>query len=310
MNKKILITGINGFVGEHVAREFKNQGFQIVGVGFDDKPAAKVADLLDAYFSCDLTKQQEVEKIDLSDIHSIIHLAGLASVGQSFEQPLRYLADNGTMTFNLLQRAMDAKIPGRAVVISTGALYNPNQPLPLNENAVTNPNSPYAIGKLMTEDVVRYFISRGLDAVIVRPFNHIGPGQGRGFLLPDLYEQLKTTNDHILVGNIETKRDFTDVRDIAKAYRLLALAPKLSQQLYNVCSGKSRSGQEILDILKEASGTGSIGVEIDQTKLRPNEIMDIYGDSSRLQKELGWKPEIAIEQTIQDFVASQESANI
>lgn len=307
-DKKVFITGINGFVGEHAAREFKNRGYSVSGVGHDTKPNEKIVDIIDEYISCDLTDAEQVDaKISLTGISAFIHLAGLGSIGQSFQQPRRYITENGLMTYNILQRAADDNMPGRVVVVSTGALYNPNQPLPLLESSETSPNSPYAVGKLMTEDVTRYFRSRDVDAILVRPFNHIGPGQNTGFILPDLFEQLSQAKDKLLVGNIDTKRDYTDVRDIARAYSTLALAPSLNYDLYNICSGKSMSGRELLEQLKKSMAVTNVAIEVDQSKIRPNDIMEIVGDSSRLQNELGWKPEISITQTIQDFIASKKS---
>ena len=302
---KVIITGINGFVGEHVAREFKNRGFSVVGVGYDSEPNQKVASLLDGYVACNLLEENDViAKLALKDVRAVVHLAGLAAVGQSFEQPQRFMTENGVMVHNVLAQAARDEMKGRVVAISTGALYDPNQPLPLNENSKTNPNSPYAVGKLMSEDVVRYHRMRGVDSVIVRPFNHIGPGQGPGFLLPDLLEQLRAAKETgtLLVGNIKTKRDYTDVRDIARAYAELALAPSLEHDTYNICSGKSLSGETILAHLQEITDINDVKIEVDPARIRPNDIEDIYGDASRLNQEVGWTPKITIEQTIKDFV--------
>ena len=308
MQESIVVTGVNGFVGEHVAREFKNRGFSVVGVGFDSEPNERVAPLLDKYVICNLLNEGDITaNLSLKDVRAVIHLAGLAAVGQSFDQPQRFMTENGVMVHNVLAQAARDEMKGRVVAISTGALYDPNQPLPLSEASNTNPNSPYAVGKLMSEDVVRYHRMRGVDAVIARPFNHIGPGQGPGFLLPDLLEQLRAAKETgtLLVGNLKTKRDYTDVRDIARAYAELALAPSLEHHTYNICSGKSLSGETILAHIQEITGIKDVKVEVDPARLRPNDIEDIYGDSSRLTDALGWKPEIAIEQTIKDFVAFQ-----
>jgi len=308
MQETIVVTGVNGFVGEHVAREFKTRGFSVVGVGFDSEPNERAASLLDKYVVCNLLNEEDIiANLSLKDVRAIIHLAGLAAVGQSFDQPQRFMTENGVMVHNVLAQATRDEMKGRVVAISTGALYDPNQPLPLNESSKTNPNSPYAVGKLMSEDVVHYHRMRGVDAVIARPFNHIGPGQGPGFLLPDLLEQLQTAKETgtLLVGNIKTKRDYTDVRDIARAYAELALAPSLEHDTYNICSGKSLSGETILAHIQEVTGIKDVKVEVDPARIRPNDIEDIYGDSSRLSSETDWKPEIAIEQTIKDFVDSQ-----
>jgi GDP-4-dehydro-6-deoxy-D-mannose reductase len=305
--KTVVVTGVNGFVGEHVAREFKSRGFSVVGVGYDEDANEKVLPLLDRYISCDLLDEQSViAKFSLKSVRAVIHLAGLAAIGQSFEQPQRFMTENGIMTHNVLAQATRDNMNGRVVAVSSGALYDPNQPLPLTEDSKTNPNTPYAVGKLMAEEVVRYHRMRGLDAVIARPFNHIGPGQGPGFLLPDLLEQLQAAKETgtLLVGNIKTKRDYTDVRDIARAYAELALAPSLEHDTYNICSGESLSGETIISRLQEVTGIKDVKIEVDPARIRPNDIDDIYGDASRLQNETSWTPEIAIEQTIKDFVAS------
>lgn len=310
MAEKIIITGINGFVGEHLADAFKQDGFEVIGVAYDTTPNVKVHDKLDAYISCNLLDQDSVKEINLDEVRAIVHLAGLSAVGKSFEEPHRYIADNALMTYNLLDHAKTQDFKGRVVVISTGALYDPNQPLPLTEQSKTGASSPYAIGKLATEHVVSYFHNRGLDTVAIRPFNHIGPGQGLGFLLPDLFEQLTSHEDdgEMMVGNIDTKRDYTDVRDIVEAYKLLALAEGLSHEVYNVCTGTSRSGKEILGMLQNITGITDVKIVVDPAKIRPSDVMDICGDASRLRDELDWQPKIPLEQTVRDFVSSQQAA--
>lgn len=311
MEKKVVITGVNGFVGEHVTNEFKANGYEVVGIGYEPNPSPKVASNLNSYISCDLSSEDQVsERLNLANTRAVIHLAGLASIGQSFEQPRRFMTDNGIMTHNLLQVALRDKMPGRAVVVSSGALYGADQQLPLNEESRTDPSSPYAVGKLLAEEIVLYYKNRGVDAVIARPFNHIGPGQGPGFLLPDMYDQLMESKQSgvMKVGNLETKRDYTDVRDVARAYRKLALAPTLEHEVYNICSGKSVPGKEIVNLLQETSGTRDVVIEVDQSRIRPTDVMDIYGDASRLSKELDWKPEISIEQSVKDFVNTRQAA--
>lgn len=305
MSEKIIVTGVNGFVGEHVVDTFKEDGFEVVGIGSDNNPNEKVAHKLDTYVSCNLLDVDSVNNIDLNNTRAIIHLAGLSAVGRSFEQAQRYISDNAVMTYNLLDHAKTSNMEGRTVVISSGALYNPNQPLPIGEESSTSPTSPYAIGKLASEHVVDYFRNRGLDAVIARPFNHIGPGQKEGFILPDIYAQLASAGSggEIQVGNLDTRRDYTDVRDIVAGYKALALAESLDHNLYNICSGKSLSGKDILALIERIGGYTNIKVSVDPSKIRPSDIMDIYGDSSRIRNELGWQPQYDIEQTITDFVA-------
>lgn len=311
MSKGVLVTGINGFVGKHVADRFHSLGFEVTGVARQPSPSAEVAPSLDNYVAADLLDEQAVSRLSLGGVSAIIHLAGRSSVGESFQLPGEYIAQNPLITYNLLSHAHRQGYDGRVISVSTGALYDPNQPLPLTEESNTAPNSPYAIGKLSAEAVALYFQSRGTDAVIARPFNHIGPGQGTGFLLPDLYTQLRTKEpgETLLVGNLATRRDYTDVRDIARAYSDLATAQSLGHGIYNICSGHSLSGVEIVDIIKDAVDRQDVQTTIDPSKVRPNEILDIRGDYSRLHTDTGWTPQIDIRQTIADFVANPAPDN-
>ena len=310
MANRIIVTGVNGFVGEHVVNAFVAAGYEVVGLGHDNEPGPKVSNRLSLYTVCNLLDFDSVSRLDLSDVRAIVHLAGLSNVGESFKKALSYINDNVSMAYNLLEHARIQEFKGRVVIVSSGALYSPNQPLPLTESSLSLENSPYAVGKLGVEHTANYFRIRGIDAVVVRPFNHIGPGQGKGFLLPDLYAQLQEASisgtTSISVGNIATRRDYTDVRDIAKAYLLVATAERLSHGLYNICTGRSLAGTDMLDILQETMDVTNITPIFDPSKIRPADIMDIYGDSSRLRNDTGWQPEIDIRQTIKDFIISQQ----
>lgn len=310
-NKEIVITGINGFVGEHLAHQLQDSGFSVRGIGRESTPNPNVSPFVDTYESADLLDAEDVKRLSLRGAAAIIHLAGLASVAESFDKPDLYKAGNAAMTENLLSAAKQQGFQGRVVAISTGALYSPAEPMPLNEDSETAQNSPYAIGKIRAEEVIKRYRADGLDAVIVRPFNHIGPGQGPGFLVGDLYNQLNSAKEsgvqEILVGNLATKRDYTDVRDIVKAYTLLATAPSLQYDTYNVASGVSHEGFEILDYLKLAMGLSDIKPVTDPSRIRPTDVMDITGDASRIRNELGWKPGLALSDAIKDFVERKKN---
>lgn len=311
MSDTIAITGVNGFVGEHLARNLKQQGFIVLGIGREPVLNDWVKDLVEDYQIADLMDAASTAKLDISGVSAIIHLAGFASVADSFKHPELYETGNAKITGNVLQLALDQQMKGRVVVISSGALYDPMQPLPINEDSKTVDNSPYAVGKLRAEEITRQYIEKGVDAVIVRPFNHIGPHQAPGFLIPDLYEQLaeieKSGSKQIKVGNLTTKRDYTDARDVVRAYSLLAMADSLQYDLYNVASGESHAGTEVLDALKNAMGLTDVETIVDPEKIRPSDVMDIIGDASRLRNELGWKPESTIVTAINDFVAAKKA---
>ena len=309
--KEIVVTGINGFVGEHLARHLQASNFSVRGVGRELTPNQNVSLFLDTYEQADLLNKGQVSKLSFKRAAAIIHLAGLASVAESFDKPELYKTGNAAMTENLLNTASEQGFTGRVVAVSTGALYDPTQAMPLSEESKTTQGSPYAIGKIRAEEVIKQHRANGLDVVIARPFNHIGPGQTNGFLVPDLYDQLIAANlvgsSSIMVGNLSTKRDYTDVRDIVKAYTELATASSLIHDTYNIASGASLSGFEILEYLQKAMKLESVESKVDQAKVRPTDAMNIVGDASRLTAELGWTPQSSPNTAIIDFVARQKA---
>lgn len=306
-NPKVLVTGISGFVGPHLARALQaGAGADVIGVGHGEAPSELVG-LLDSYIDCDLTSQSEVyKKIDLRELNAVIHLAGLSVQGQSFAEPQRFIASNSAMTIHLFELALKQKVLPRFVVVSSGSVYDNQQPMPLGESSRLGHSSPYAISKILVENLCDYYRLRGLECVVARPFTHTGPGQSIGFLIPDLARQLIDlgANKTISVGNLATRRDYSDVRDIVKAYTKLATAESLSHNLYNVCSGTPRSGEQLLSIIMDELGLAQkdVTIVVDQTKLRPSDPREIYGDNSRITTDTGWKPTFTIEQTIEDYL--------
>lgn len=300
---KIAVTGANGFVGQHLVTELVNNGYQVLAIGGSNLPNR---DSLQGVTSvlADLSKPEEVQAIDLSDIDAVIHLAGLAAVGPSFDDPMHYITTNAALETNLFQRAVEQNVKPRFIIISSGSLYDPAAGLPITEETSVVPSSPYAVSKITQEQMGHYYGNRGFEVIVARPFNHIGPGQGMGFLVSDLTSQVvaieQAKTDRIMVGNLDAKRDYTDVRDIARAYRLL-LERGTPGQTYNICSGVSRSGHEVLKaILAESSTTPA--VEQDPAKMRPSDTPDIYGSHQKVTDDTGWEPAIDLQTTIRDVV--------
>lgn len=293
-----MVTGANGFVGTHLVSELKENNIEVVAVNGPQNTDQDAVGI-------DLTETNAVKDLDFTNVDAVIHLAGMANVGRSFDEPQPYITSSGLMATNLLETMKAQQSAARFVLVSTGAVYAPEQELPIQETGETVSSSPYAVSKLLAEMLCDYYVSRGVDCVVARPFNHIGPGQLPGFLVPDLIAQISQSiedNTPMKVGNLKTKRDYTDVRDVARAYRLLATAPDLSHRLYNICSGSSLSGETILDeLLKNIPDAKNVRVEVDQSKLRPNDIMDIYGNNQRIAADTGWKPVIPISKTISDI---------
>lgn len=303
---RFTITGVDGFVGRHLARIAAGAGYSVVGVTRDERSTADAAELGVDTRLADLT---EVWPDDaLGDV--VVHLAGRAAVGPSFDDPQAYLNDNSAMVTNLFEAVL-RRSPGerpRVVVVSTGAVYrSPQDASPRAEDAPLGHSSPYVVSKLLVEHQVQYYRGRGVDAVIARPFNHIGPGQSRGFLLPDMAAALESlpVGEPLLVGDLSTRRDYTDVRDVAAAYLQLASAPSLEHAVYNVSSGRSLAGAELLTMLCDALGRDVPERQLDQRRIRATDPREIVGSSDRLRTELGWAPAVPIGQSVTDFVAGR-----
>ncbi|TXG77491.1 NAD-dependent epimerase/dehydratase family protein [Patescibacteria group bacterium] len=309
MAKTILVAGVNGFVGHHLARELKSAGHRVIGTGMDDKPSRDISDALHEYVMCDLTVAEQVKRLPLKQIDAVINLAGLASVGDSFKPGAaeRYTHINVAVHTTIAEQLLKlGRADVRVIAISTGAVYDNSQPMPIPENGalIAQQGSPYAHSKIAMENALTPLRDSGLDVVIARPFNHIGPGQLPGFLVPDLITQLRATGTDkaIRVGRLDTKRDYTDVRDVARAYRLLAEAEHLTSEVYNICSGASHSGEEILSTLTNVMGLGELEVETNPDLIRPNDPADIRGDNTLLVRDTGWQPSIEFTQTLRDCV--------
>ncbi len=306
---QVLVTGCNGFVGKHLVRELHSRNIEVSGLGYKEPAHPEIASLLSNYFMCDLTDPEDVATLDLKNLEAVVNLAGLAKMADSFANPEFYKKVNVEVLTNLGGELLRQNKNARVIAVSTGAVYESDQPMPLTEDSKTvNDSSPYSQSKLMMEIEAKKLRSRGVECVVVRPFNHIGPGQEQGFLLPDLLEKIKGASEAentISVGNLNTKRDYTDVRDIVKAYASLALSNSLANNLYNICSGNSYSGEEILQIILDTVGIKGVKIEVDQSLIRPNDPPNLYGSNNRLRADINWLPEIPLRKTIEDFIGSK-----
>ncbi len=306
---RILLSGINGFVGKHVTDRLHEMGHEVIGVGSQELLNASLKVKVSAYYSVDLTDAKRVQSLDLRRVDAIINLAGLAKVGESIGQAELYNKINVGTHKTLYQECLRQGVSPRIIAVSSGAVYDPRQPMPITEDSALVDDAStneYTISKKLMETSVLSLNKLGLDCIIVRPFNHSGPGQLPGFLIPDLGEQIlacKQSGLAMRVGNLHTRRDYTDVRDVAYAYALLAtvVRTKLNHAVYNVCSSKSTPGTEVLELLAQSLGLKNLRTEIDPQKIRPHDVMDIYGSYERLHCDTGWKPEITVAKMLQDF---------
>lgn len=302
---KVVVTGVNGFVGPHLVNELVNNNCRVIGIGIEKNPLKELKENLEEYVSVNMIEEWPYVK----DVDVIIHLAGLSSVGPSYDNPQKYINGNTAMVINMAEYYLKQVKRPRIIIISSGAIYDNHQPMPINEKAGFGFTSPYSVSKAAVENLSSYYCRRGLEIIVARPFNHTGPGQGLGFLVPDLYNRVnKLCNNEkeIVIGNLQTRRDYTDVRDVVRAYVLLATLKHPAHSIYNICSGVSISGNEVLSIIKKELHREDIKTRIDKSLIRPTDILEIIGDNSIIKQDTGWAPNYDISESIQDFVVRKE----
>ncbi len=297
--KKILITGITGFVGNHLKDHLDKNDYEVHGTSLSQESTEGNTQI----HKVNLLDEENVFKL-IQELQPdlVIHLAALSSPKKSFENPKEFLQNNTDAQLNLLLAIKKAEISPRILIVSSGEIYGSQEKLPINEAAPLFPTSPYSVSKI-TQDylALQYFLSEGMDIIRVRPFNHIGPGQSDEFVVSSFAKQIAELerNDGIVkVGNLSAKRDFTDVRDMVKAY-VLILEKGKSGEVYNIGRGISYEVKFILDTLISLSGK-DIRTEVDKSRLRPIDIPDIICENTKIHEATGWTPEIPLEKTLQD----------
>jgi len=303
MSKSILVAGINGFVGKHLASELHRHEYIVYGTGTEKDVVPEITKIVTKYVQCDLTNPQDVEKLPLANIDAIINLAGLAQPSTSSGKEALYNKINVEVHSILIDRIQKSDLKVRILAVSSGAVYDNNQDMPLTEkSALIEGGSPYVASKVLLERTLQRYVHDGMNIIIARPFNHTGPGQLDGFILPDLTKKI-LTQDVLTVGPLNTCRDYTDVRDVVRAYRMIIEKPvQPLQKIYNVCSGIATSRDQLIEKIKTLTGKQSLEIHVDNTMVRPNDPLLIYGNSDLLKNEFGWQPTISIDQTIRDFV--------
>jgi GDP-4-dehydro-6-deoxy-D-mannose reductase len=301
---RVLITGASGFGGGFLARECARVGDEVVGVSRSGEIPGGCGDGR----AVDLRDRNAVRSIVKNVRPDVVyHLAALSSVGRSWEEPSRTLSDNVAIAVNVLEALRFEALAARTVWVSSCEVYGAPERLPVAEEATLKPANPYAVSKA-TGDLLAavYLDAYGLDLIRARPFNHAGPGQRPIFILSSLARQAAAAvlagsrSLEILTGNPETRRDFTDVRDVARAYRLLAVHGEPT--VYNVSSGRSISAADQVRLLAELVAPMQVRQVVDPDRVRAREVMDLRGDHARLTTATRWEPEIPLRQTMSDTI--------
>ncbi len=307
---RAFITGATGFAGSYLVNDLLMAGHQVTALvhpatshqNLPEHPVVKAVegDLLDAASLVTAVAQARPDVI--------YHLAGQAYPARSWQDPALTLAINAGGTANLLQAAVGYGRP-RVVVITSAEIYGLVQQtdLPLTEASLPQPRHPYGISKWAASQLVTVYWERyQLPVVEARPFNHIGPHQAVGFVVPDFASQLAAiklgqTPPTMRVGNLDAQRDFTDVRDVARAYQFLAEKGQPGEA-YFICSGQPISIHYLLNILVEAADV-AVEIEYDPARMRPSDTPCLYGSYGKIQKDTGWQPQIHLRQSLADALA-------
>lgn len=304
---RVLITGISGFVGQHLAEHLQihQPDVDVHGTVF----STPVDHLTATCHQVDLRDQAAVyELVNKLSPDRIYHLAAQAFVPRSFSDPWETIENNVRSQLNLILAIRDMPTPPRLLAVTSAEIYGivtPDQ-IPMHEDLPAQPTSPYSVSKVAQDMLaLQYHLSNHLPIMRARPFNHFGPGQDERFVAPAFAMQVARIeaglqDSTIRVGNLSAQRDFTDVRDIVAAYHLIMERGTLGS-VYNVASGKAQSIQHLLDTLIRFTNA-EITVEVDPDRLRPVHIPILMGDATRLRTETNWKPEYTFEQSLRDVL--------
>jgi GDP-4-dehydro-6-deoxy-D-mannose reductase len=306
---RAIVTGAAGFAGSYLVEHLLGHGYEVYGVdrsGPGDRALQGV--LTRAHFKlCDLRYRQEIDAI-LSEVRpdAILHLAGDAVTYHSIQHPYQTFEANVLTTINLLESVKGLGLRARVLLVTSAEVYGEVslQELPLREGAPFRPVHPYAISKVAVHHLGQLYFRQGIQVIEARAFNHIGPRQRPGFVVPDFAIRIarilcgREQINCIYTGNLHPEKDFTDVRDVVQAYRMIIEGGRAGE-VYHVCSERFASIREILDMLLAHAGI-QVEVRVDGAKVRPTSCPRVLGSSEKIRSELGWAPAISLKQSLKD----------
>ncbi|MFS0555797.1 GDP-mannose 4,6-dehydratase [Brevibacillus sp. 179-C9.3 HS] len=307
---RALITGVRGFVGQYLAKQLIAENVEIWGTSRGESPEPYIQGV--RLISTDLTDESEIVAL-IEDIRPdyIFHLAGQSSVHFSWENKIETFNANVECTIRLLEAIRKSKFAKSVKILTVGSSEEygkiDSSQTPITELTSLRPISPYGISKATVSFLLsHYYNSYGLQIIHARPFNHIGPGQNLGFVTTDFAKQIVEIEKGVIssvikVGNLEAKRDFTDVRDIVKGYSLLMRRGKPGEA-YNVCSGVPVSIMDILYWFIKRSFNQSIQIVTDANNLRKSDIPLHFGSAEKMRNQTGWTTEISLDSSLQDIL--------
>jgi GDP-4-dehydro-6-deoxy-D-mannose reductase len=309
---RALVTGISGFVGGHLAEHLVTEGDVVVGLSASGRWPAELAELgktvrIEQF---DLVEQTEADLADFirrKQPEVIYHLAAQSNPQGSVADPRGTWTLNLGGSLNLLEAVKASGQKPRVVLVGSGVCYGNPAPefIPVSENCPLRPNNPYAVSKAAVDLLgIEQYLAHGMDVVIVRPFNHAGPRQLPRYVLAGFAFQVAEVEygrrSYLEVGNLEIIRDFTDVRDVVRAYRLLGQSGQPGE-IYNLGSGRGTKLADALEYLCSRS-TMTVQVQVDAVRVRSVDQPLLVANASKLRAAVGWEPRYSIEQTLADML--------
>lgn len=293
---KILITGANGFVGRYLVKTLLKHKHDICAIGLNASDFLEQLGI--TVYKIDISDSEKlIECMKKEQPDAVVHLAAISNVYKSWDNPVLTAKTNIQGTINVLEALHNVNPKAKFLNVGSSDEYGlaAKRSIPLTEDVLCQPQNPYSISKYCAEQLVlqlgKYY---KMHVIHVRPFNHFGPGQSKGFVISDFANQIVNIEKGmqspiIKVGDLSAYRDFTFVTDVVEAYARL-LENDAPDGVYNVCSGKAIKIEEILTMLISLSDT-KISVEIDKDKFRPSEIAYFVGNYNKLKRVTGWEPE-------------------
>jgi len=308
----ILVTGAAGFAGSYVVQALAGRG-EVVGWTHRADPPDEIVPLA-AWQRVDLLNPAAV-RVAIARVKpsAVIHCAGAPNVAHSWRDTVTPLSVNVLATHHLFDALRRASVACRVIVPGSATVYAASD-APLTEHSPVGPSNPYAVSKFAQERLaLRAEREDGVEVIVTRSFNHTGPRQTAAFAAPNMARQIALieaglAEPLIKVGNLEAQRDFTDVRDMSRAYVGL-VDNGTSSTVYNVSSGVGRVMRSVLDALV-ARARVAVRVETDAMLMRPSDTPVLVGDSTRLRRATGWRPEIPFEQTLDDLLNYWRSVTV
>jgi len=306
--QKVLITGCSGFLASYLVKELDIENLRILGITEEEDYISEDFEVITA----DIRDKTKIKSI-ISEFSPdfIYHLAAISNVGFSWQNPGLTYEVNFIGSSNLLESAFEYSPDARIILMSSAEVYAKKKRGLLSETSKISPNNPYALSKLAMEMAADLYVnSRNMEIIKIRSFNFTGPGQNISFVSSDFSYQIaqieKGKKDPVIkVGNLSAKRDFSDVRDIARYISVIGRKGE-SGEIYNTCSGSVYSISDMLNILLELS-TSDIRVEVEKERLRPVDKPILAGDNSKIKSRLGLKPEYDMRMTLADLLEHSRS---